>query len=49
LHRYGGPVREHEQLLIWRPGARGASVHLARTVVLPRLRALRRKPAKGKA
>ncbi|MBM4016159.1 MAG: GNAT family N-acetyltransferase [Planctomycetes bacterium] len=38
LHRYGGPVRRHEQLLIWRPGARGAAVHLARTMVLPRLR-----------
>jgi len=49
LARYGGPVREHEQLLVWRPGARGAAVHLARTVVLPRLRALRRKPAKEKA
>ncbi|MSR48033.1 MAG: GNAT family N-acetyltransferase [Planctomycetes bacterium] len=38
LHRYGGPVREHEQLLLWRPGARGAAVHVARTIVLPRLR-----------
>ena len=38
LHRYGGPLRQHEQLLIWRPGARGAAVHVARTLVLPRLR-----------
>lgn len=42
LHRYGGPVRDHEQLLIWRPGARGAAVHLARTQLLPLLRKLRR-------
>ncbi len=45
LHRYGGPVRDHEQLLIWRPGVRGATVHLARTQLLPRLRKLRRKSA----
>lgn len=45
LQRYGGGAREHEQLLIWRPGARGAAIHLARTRVLPKLRGLRRNQA----
>jgi hypothetical protein len=56
LHRYGGPVRRHEQLLFWRPGARGAAVHVARTVVLPRLKRakvamqrLTRRGGKGRA